>query len=195
MHTAWPHATGGVIGAAVITLTLKEPVELVPLEAEVLCPDTMAALDHAAIRALPVYLGKKQCRIDDFFTVDGEISDELEIRGELKKVRWIGRGMSRGRINYRRQRRDASRRLHEGRDDRSVRQRLGLGRRRDVGRIHPDCRARRRPDRRRLSRQSNRDDQRHHRGRGIGGPGNRDAHEARDHRRSMARSGISPASK
>lgn len=82
-----------------ITLALKEPVEVVPLEAEVICPDTMTALDHAAIRALPVYLGKKQCRLDDFFTVEGEASEEIEIRGELKKVRWIGRGMSRGRIN------------------------------------------------------------------------------------------------
>jgi len=82
----------------VITLTLKEPVELVPLEAEVLCPDTVAALSHEAIRALPVYLGKKACRVDDFFTVEGEASDELEIRGELKKVRWIGRGMSLGSI-------------------------------------------------------------------------------------------------
>jgi len=82
----------------VITLTLKEAVEVVPLEAEVLCPDTVATLTNDAIRALPVYLGKKQCRVDDFFTVDGETSDEIEIRGELKKVRWIGRGMSRGRI-------------------------------------------------------------------------------------------------
>ena len=81
-----------------ITLTLKEPVDMVPLEAEVLCPDTIAPLAHEAIRALPVYLGKKQCRVDDFFTVDGESSEDLEIRGELKKIRWIGRGMSRGRI-------------------------------------------------------------------------------------------------
>ena len=81
-----------------ITLTLKEPVELVPLEAEALCPDTVVTLSNDAIRALPVYLGKKQCRLDDFFAVDGEASDELEIHGELKKVRWIGRGMSRGRI-------------------------------------------------------------------------------------------------
>jgi len=83
----------------VITLTLKEPIERVPLEAEVLCPDTMVTLENQAIRALPVYLGKKQCRIDDFFTVDGQASDEIEIRGDVKKVRWIGRGMSRGRIN------------------------------------------------------------------------------------------------
>jgi formylmethanofuran dehydrogenase subunit C len=82
-----------------ITLTLKEPIEGVPLEAEALCPDVMATLGNGAIRALPVYLGKKQCRVDDFFAVDGEASDELEIRGEVKKVRWIGRRMSRGRIN------------------------------------------------------------------------------------------------
>jgi formylmethanofuran dehydrogenase subunit C len=83
----------------VLTLTLKEPIEQVPLEAEALCPDTVAALDNRAVRALPVYLGKKQCRVDDFFTVEGEAGDELELRGDLRKVRWIGRGMSRGRIN------------------------------------------------------------------------------------------------
>ena len=58
-----------------ITLVLKQPVDGVPLEAESICPDTVSALDNAAIRALPVFLGKRQCRIDDFFTVDGEESD------------------------------------------------------------------------------------------------------------------------
>jgi formylmethanofuran dehydrogenase subunit C len=80
-----------------ITLTLKEQPD-VPLEAEVLSPDAMARLANDAIRALPVYLGKKQCRVDDFFTVEGEASDELEIRGDARKVKWIGRGMTRGRI-------------------------------------------------------------------------------------------------
>ena len=58
----------------------------------------MATLKNDAIRALPVYLGKKQCRVGDYFTVEGEASDEIEIRGDCKKVSWIGRGMSRGRI-------------------------------------------------------------------------------------------------
>src|SRR6266849_7889726 len=80
-----------------ITLTLKEPPS-VPLEAEVLSPDVMAPLANDAIRALPVYLGKRQRRVDDFFTVEGAASDELEIRGDLGKVKWIGRGMTRGRI-------------------------------------------------------------------------------------------------
>jgi formylmethanofuran dehydrogenase subunit C len=81
-----------------ITLTLKEPVDGVPLEAEVICPDTMVTLQNDAIRALTVFLGKKQCRLEDFFSVEGEASDELDVRGDLRKVRWIGRGMSRGRI-------------------------------------------------------------------------------------------------
>src|SRR5713226_6284824 len=80
-----------------ITLTLKEQPS-VPLEAEMLSPDVMAPLPNDAIRALPVYLGKRQRRVDDFFTVEGAASDELEIRGDVGKVKWIGRGMTRGRI-------------------------------------------------------------------------------------------------
>jgi formylmethanofuran dehydrogenase subunit C len=80
-----------------ITLTLKEQ-PTVPLEAELLSPDVMAALTNDAIRALPVYLGKRQRRMDDFFTVEGAASDALEIRGDASKVKWIGRGMTRGRI-------------------------------------------------------------------------------------------------
>jgi formylmethanofuran dehydrogenase subunit C len=81
-----------------IILTLKEPPS-VPLEAEVLCPDVMAELSNDAIRSLPVYLGKRQRRLDDLFSVEGERSDELEIRGDAGRVKWIGRAMSRGRIS------------------------------------------------------------------------------------------------
>ena len=80
-----------------ITLTLREQ-PVVPLEAEVVTPDVTASLANDAIRALPVYLGKKQCRVDDFFTVEGQASDEIEIRGDAKQVKWIGRGMTRGKI-------------------------------------------------------------------------------------------------
>jgi len=80
-----------------ITLTLKEQPS-VPLEAETLTPDVLASLDNGAIRALPVLLGKRQCQVDDFFHVDGEASDEIELRGDLSKVKWIGRGMTRGRL-------------------------------------------------------------------------------------------------
>jgi formylmethanofuran dehydrogenase subunit C len=80
-----------------ITLTLKEQPS-VPLEAEVLSPDMTAELSNDAIRALPVYLGKRQRRVDDFFDVDGASSDQLTIRGDASRVKWIGRAMTRGRI-------------------------------------------------------------------------------------------------
>jgi formylmethanofuran dehydrogenase subunit C len=80
-----------------ITLTLKEQ-PTVPLEAEAISPDVTATLTNDAIKALPIFLGKRQCRLEDFFGVEGAASDELEILGETQKVKWIGRGMSRGRI-------------------------------------------------------------------------------------------------
>src|SRR5215471_17485574 len=78
-------------------LTLKERPH-VPLEAEVLTPDVIAPLGHDAVGALPVVLGKRQYRLDDFFEVEGPAGEELEIRGDVGRVKWIGRGMSRGRI-------------------------------------------------------------------------------------------------
>src|SRR5579864_2611289 len=79
------------------TFTLKES-PTVPLEAEILSPDTIAPLRRDAVAALPVFLGKRQRRLDDFFAVEGDGSDELEVRGDLARVKWIGRGMTRGKI-------------------------------------------------------------------------------------------------
>jgi formylmethanofuran dehydrogenase subunit C len=81
-----------------ITLTLKEQPK-VPLEAETLSPDVLAPLGPGAIRALPVHLGKRRLRVDDLFEVEGAAGDELEIRGDAARVKWIGRGMTRGRIS------------------------------------------------------------------------------------------------
>jgi formylmethanofuran dehydrogenase subunit C len=80
-----------------ITLTLKEPPS-VPLEADMLSPDVMAELSNEAIRALPVLLGKRQRRVDDFFDVDGAASEDIQIRGDAARVKWIGRRMTRGHI-------------------------------------------------------------------------------------------------
>jgi formylmethanofuran dehydrogenase subunit C len=90
-------AAGAATEAPTITLTLKEQLP-VPLEAEVISPDVIAGLRHDAIRALPVYLGKRLRRLDDFFDVEGGIGDQIDIRGDAAKVKWIGRGMTRGRI-------------------------------------------------------------------------------------------------
>jgi formylmethanofuran dehydrogenase subunit C len=80
-----------------ITFHLKRKPS-VPLEAEILAPDQMAELSHAEIGKLLVYHGKRQLPVSEFFEIEGEKSDELEIHGNLSKVRWIGRAMSRGRI-------------------------------------------------------------------------------------------------
>jgi len=81
-----------------ITLTFKEQPN-VPLEAEVISPDVMASLPHDEVCALPIFLGRRRRRLDDFFDVEGEASEEVEIRGDAGRVKWIGRGMTRGQIN------------------------------------------------------------------------------------------------
>lgn len=80
-----------------ITLTVKAQPH-VPLEAECVSPDVIAEVARDDVAALPVYLGKRKCRLDDFFEVDGEASDDIRIEGDVGKVKWIGRGMTRGRI-------------------------------------------------------------------------------------------------
>ena len=80
-----------------IILTLKHQPK-VPLEAESISPDMFADRANDVIRALPIFLGKRQHHLEDFFEVEGEKSDDLEIRGNVGRVKWIGRGMARGRI-------------------------------------------------------------------------------------------------
>lgn len=80
-----------------LTLTLKTPLT-VPLEAEALTPDVLAPLTRDAIAALPVMLGKRQQRLADHFDIEGDGSDEVELRGDLSKVKWVGRAMTRGRL-------------------------------------------------------------------------------------------------
>ena len=50
-----------------------------------------------------------------FFEIDGPPGDELELHGDLSRVKWIGRGMTRGRDPRHRQRRDAPRGVHDRR--------------------------------------------------------------------------------
>ena len=80
-----------------VVATLKEELTT-PLEAEALSPDNLSAMGHAGILAQPVHLGNRQRRLGDFFEVEGEKSDSLELRGDLARVKWIGRGMTQGSI-------------------------------------------------------------------------------------------------
>jgi formylmethanofuran dehydrogenase subunit C len=80
-----------------LSLTLKDQPN-VPLEAEALSPDRLAGLRHAEVCALSVHVGKRTLRLDELFTIEGDGSEEIELYGDLRKVKWIGRGMTRGRI-------------------------------------------------------------------------------------------------
>lgn len=80
-----------------ITLTLKER-PIVPLEAESISPDVVENLAPDELRALPVWRGKRKLRLDDLFDVEGAGGDEIHIRGDCGRVKWIGKGMTHGRI-------------------------------------------------------------------------------------------------
>jgi formylmethanofuran dehydrogenase subunit C len=64
-------------------------------------PDQTAKQSNDTIRALPVYLGKRQCRLDEFFDVEGADSDQIELHGgtiilckgaEIRTGAWMFRG-------------------------------------------------------------------------------------------------------
>jgi formylmethanofuran dehydrogenase subunit C len=84
-----------------LTLTLREP-PAVPVEAEVVSPDITATLSHADVCALPVFQGKRRRRLDEVFAVEGDGSDDIVVRGPSGKVKWLGRGMTRGRLRVER---------------------------------------------------------------------------------------------
>jgi formylmethanofuran dehydrogenase subunit C len=81
----------------VIILRLKEQ-PTVPLEAECVSPDVFVQRGAEEVRALPVFLGKRRHRLEDFFTIEGAGGDEIELHGDTSRVKWIGKEMTRGRI-------------------------------------------------------------------------------------------------
>jgi formylmethanofuran dehydrogenase subunit C len=76
----------------VTTLTLREQPD-VPLEAEVLTPDQLVG----DIAALPLWHGKERTRVGEFFEVSGA-GDDVRIEGDLSRVRYVGAGMTAGRL-------------------------------------------------------------------------------------------------
>ena len=77
-----------------LTLTLREQ-PVVPLDAEVLCPDRLAVADDVA--ALPLWHGNERTRVGEFFAVSGS-GDDVRLEGDLSRVRLVGAGMTAGRL-------------------------------------------------------------------------------------------------
>ena len=97
-----------------LTLTLREP-PTVPLETEGLTPDRLAGRPRGEIEALTVWHGNRQAQLADFFTVSGDGDAELRVEGDLRRVKFVGAGMTAGRLDRRGRCGDAHRRGDAGR--------------------------------------------------------------------------------
>jgi formylmethanofuran dehydrogenase subunit C len=80
-----------------LTLTLRE-APTVPLETEGVSPDRLASLRRAEIEALPAWHGNRRAQLGDFFAVSGDGDEELRIEGDLARVKFLGAGMTGGRL-------------------------------------------------------------------------------------------------
>jgi formylmethanofuran dehydrogenase subunit C len=74
----------------------------VPVEAECVTPDNLAGKSAAEVAALPVQHGNAAGALGDFFRVEGDAGDgEVEVEGDCSRVKWLGAGMTRGRLTVR----------------------------------------------------------------------------------------------
>ena len=71
----------------------------VPVEAEVLRPDSLAGLSAAEVAALPVYHGNQAATVGDFFKVSGKDAGEVRLSGDLAKIKLVGNRMAGGRLH------------------------------------------------------------------------------------------------
>jgi formylmethanofuran dehydrogenase subunit C len=74
----------------------------IPVEAEVITPDQLGGKTAAEIAALPVQHGNASVPLGEFFAVEGDASDgEIVLEGDCSRVKWVGAGMTGGRITVR----------------------------------------------------------------------------------------------
>ncbi len=79
------------------TLTLKLQPKA-PLEGEAITPDNFLGKPAAAIAGLPAMHGNEPALLGDFFQVDGDGSEEIVLVGDLRRVKSIAAGMTRGTV-------------------------------------------------------------------------------------------------
>src|SRR5436309_7291783 len=74
----------------------------VPVEAECLTPDNLAGKSAAEVASLAVQHGNAPAALGEFFSVEGDAGDgEVVIEGDCARVKWVGAGMTKGRITVR----------------------------------------------------------------------------------------------
>lgn len=85
-----------------VTLTIKNQPKLY-LEADSITPDAFAGKKAEEIADLPVYVGKEQHRLGDFFEVSGRAGatpaeTKIVVNGDLSRVKYIGMKMTDGEV-------------------------------------------------------------------------------------------------
>src|SRR5437667_11986496 len=71
----------------------------VPVEAECIVPDQLAGKSADDIARLPVQHGNRQEPLGEFFAVAGDAADQqVVVEGDCSRVKWIGAGMTAGRL-------------------------------------------------------------------------------------------------
>jgi formylmethanofuran dehydrogenase subunit C len=71
----------------------------IPIEAECITPDNLAAMTMAEIAKLPVQHGNAQAPLGEFFTVEGDPGDgDVVVEGDCRRVKRLGAGMTTGRL-------------------------------------------------------------------------------------------------
>jgi formylmethanofuran dehydrogenase subunit C len=80
-----------------ITLTLKRESNI-PLDGDVITPDTFHDKTNAKIKSTLIVWGNKKLPLGEFFNVDGEKSSSITVIGNCDKVKLIGHKMSFGSI-------------------------------------------------------------------------------------------------
>jgi formylmethanofuran dehydrogenase subunit C len=81
----------------VISLVARSAVQ-VPVEAESITPQAFMGKSVSEIEALPVIQGNAAARLGDFFQVSGETDGIVRLAGDCSRVKYVGKGMTAGRI-------------------------------------------------------------------------------------------------
>ena len=80
-----------------ITLTLRAELRET-IDVDGLTPDRLSSLGESEIGALPVWVGRRQAAVGDFFNVRGERALRVAIEGDLRRAHGVAQGMSAGEL-------------------------------------------------------------------------------------------------
>jgi formylmethanofuran dehydrogenase subunit C len=78
-----------------VTLTLRAELDHT-IDAESISPDRFAQASLREIEQLPVWAGREQRTLGDYFTVRGHQSAEIRVEGDVRRANSIGAAMSTG---------------------------------------------------------------------------------------------------